>query len=321
MAAFKPSQKPRKKAFGIVFYLFILCCAVGVGAGSEWIGRSGIVRGFFLGEIIPVLRKDPQQVFGSNHVTLLVLGCDEDRAYGGRKILRKNARSDMMLVARLDFENMRIGGISIPRDLAVAVPGYQTLKINAYHSIGGKDLAKRAAETVLGVSIDRVMVIDYGAFQELVNLVGGVEIYVPKRMKFTDRRGDLYINLKAGRQRLDGYQAMGFVRFRHSDSDLHRMQRQRDFMLAMRDSAMKHLSSLPAIADKAKMVMGNELSDEEMSVLARFVREVGTDSIKMGAVPVLEGRGSNLVLDTSSLRKALEENYITPLPVSRVSFR
>jgi LCP family protein required for cell wall assembly len=308
-----------KKILGALFYTVFCAFVLLLGAGAQWVGRSPTLVSVLTGEL---LNRDPQDVFLSDSTTLLVLGCDEDRSYGGKTITRKNARSDMMLVARLDFKNRRVGGLSIPRDLEWELPGYRPQKINAYHSIGGKELAKLAVESVVGFPIDHVVVLDYGAFQEMVDIVGGVDVFVPKNMKWTDKAGDLYINLKAGRQKLDGYNAMCFVRFRHTDSDFKRMERQREFMLALKESVLKRPTALPEVVNKASDVLGNALDDDEMAAVARFLRGVPNESIKMGTLPVLEGRGYNLVLDHSKLQDALVENYLTPgAGTSRVSYR
>src|SRR5690349_11890698 len=86
----------------------------------------------------------PADEFKDKVLTLLILGCDEDRqsAKGSGKnrkpggILRHASRSDMMLVAKVDFAHRRISGISIPRDTLWQVPAYREQKINAYHYIG-----------------------------------------------------------------------------------------------------------------------------------------------------------------------------------------
>jgi LCP family protein required for cell wall assembly len=270
-----------------------------------------------------ITNRQPQDVFYSDGLTLLVLGCDEDRAPGGKKVTREYARSDMILVARLDFKEKRVGGISIPRDLEVQLPGYRAQKINAYHSIGGKLLAQRAVEQVIGLPVDRVVVLNYEAFQELVNMVGGVEVFIEKKLKYTDRAGDLYIDLEPGRQKLDGYEAMGFVRMRHTDDDFQRMKRQREFMLALKDSVMQKPSILPTVVEKAADVLGSELSSDEMAALGGFMQKVKSDSIKLAALPVLPGHGYNLLLDSANLRKVLEETYLVPAPTdpARLSLR
>lgn len=305
----KPRKKTPtwKKAAGA--FLYVLFCVLALGAGTAF---SVLKANPIIAEAIMqrVRNESAEDIFERDSLTLLILGCDVDLARGGKKVLRENARSDMMLVTKLDFKNKRIGGVSIPRDLEVQLPGYRAQKINAYHSIGGKELAKQAAEQVLGVTVDRVIVLNYEAFQDMVNLVGGVDVYVPKDMKYTDRRGGLFIDLKKGRHHMDGYTAMGFVRFRHSDSDFMRMQRQRDFMLALKDSVMKNPGLVQPLSEKAIEVLGGEMSQSEMVALGNFIKSIPADTIKMSNLPVYDGSGTNLLIDSSKLQDTLRENFL-----------
>ncbi len=254
----------------------------------------------------------PQQIFDqSGAITILILGCDEDRYYGGKQILDKAARSDMMLLARMDFTNKKITALSIPRDIVVELPGFRRHRINAYHSLGkdsaeGRELSKRAVEYLLSVDIDRVVDLNYGAFQDMVNLVGGVEIFVPKNLKYTDKAGDLFIDIKAGRQTLNGYDAMCFVRYRKGDSDFERQSRQKDLMLAFKQKVMSMPGKLPMVTEKARDVLGGVLSAEEVAALALFAQEIGNDNVKMGQIPVVDLEGGNKY-DLAVDRRKVEE--------------
>ena len=317
----KPNQPPRgtrwvdppstaKMVFGGLFYVLVCLVALLLGTGAQWISRSPVI---WESIVQWGSRQEPEDIFNKDAITLLILGCDEDREYGGKKILRQYARSDVMLIARIDFKKKRVGGVSIPRDLEVSVPGYMPQKINAYHSIGGKDLAKQAAEQVVGVPIDRVIVINYEAFQKMVDAAGGVEIYVDKKMDYDDDRGHLHVHLTPGRHKLNGYQAMGFVRFRHdSGSDIRRQGRQRDFLLAFKESVKKNPTSFPEVTNRAEEVLNGALDSREVAALGLYLREIPNDNIKMGQVPVVDkpGPGWNLLINESKLRQVLEEYYL-----------
>ena len=216
----------------------------------------------------------------------------------------------MMLVARLDFKANRISGVTIPRDLLVQLPGYRSQKINAYHSIGGADLAKRAAEYVVGIPIDRVVTIDYEALKDMVDLIGGVEVFVEKKMKWTDKAGGLFIDLKPGRQTLDGYNAMCYVRFRHSDSDFARSERQKNFLMAFKASALGSPMMMNRVAGKAVQLLGGGLSPSEVAALAMFSQKVSADNIKFGAIPVLPASHYNLEIDRGQLRETLRQYHL-----------
>lgn len=324
-------RKPRWLRFILNFLCLALAC-VSLAAGSlfGFIGRSEVLS---KGVEQAVKNTPPQDVFADDlhgtrdSLNVLILGCDEDRYYtprGSKKpgaIFRHASRSDMMLVAKIDFLNKRISGISIPRDLVWSVPGYRSQKINAFHKIGydeggpekAKDLARQAAEGVVGLPIDRVVVLNYQAFKSMVDKLGGIEVFVPRNMDYDDDRGDLHIHLKKGRQKLSGYDAMCYVRYRHNDSDFKRQERQKDLMMAIKESALENWQSAPEVADTTTELLGKAFTPEEVAALARFAQKVGADNIKMSMVPVIEIAGTyNLQVDSLKLSEKLTELHMVP---------
>lgn len=319
------------KLSSTVAWLGVVFIALAGGTLYGFAGRSEIMKEAIRQE---VLREPPSKVFerdlgygARNYLNLLILGCDEDRYYAGRKrskpgqLLRQASRSDMMLVVKVDFDNNRISGISIPRDLRWSVPGYRAQKINAFHAIGfneggadrAKELARQAAEGVVGFSIDRVVVLNFEAFQKMIDMLGGVEVYVTRNMDYDDNAGGLHIHLKKGRQVLNGYDAMCYVRFRHDDSDFKRQERQKDLMMSVKDRALQKWQVSPEVVDQSIELMGRAFSAREMASLALFARKVGSDNIKMDMVPVLEIRGSyDLELDIDKLKDKLRELRMGP---------
>ena len=212
------------------------------------------------------------------------------------------------MVARMDFRSNIIGAVSVPRDTWCDLPGYQPGKINKFHAVGGPELSKRAVEHLLpGVQIDRVVTLDFQAFQDMVDLLGGVEIYVARDMKYHDNWGDLHIDLKKGRQILNGYDAMGYVRDRKGDSDFERQKRHREFMLAMKERMMERLTQAPAIAEKSIELAGNAFTAQEVAALLLFASKVGSDNIRMGQVPVADIPGT---FDLAIIRSELEDALI-----------
>lgn len=314
-----------KRVIGAVAYLAVMAVVALSGTALGWLNSSDV-----LGEVMrqKAMNVPPEEVFArggiqSDSLVLLVLGCDEDRYYGGpvanRKpgqVLGTAARSDMIMVAKLDFARDRITGVSIPRDLQVRVDGYRAQKVNAYHAIGGreggpkraKELATEAIEQVIGSRVDRTVVLDFEVFREIVDLMGGVKIDVPKDMKYDDRAGGLHIDLKKGEQVLDGEQAMGFVRFRHSDSDFERQKRQKDLLIALQAKLLENWQLSPGLVDKGMGLLGNEFDAREVAALMLFAQRVGSNNIEITMVPVLPIRGTtNLALDQRKLPEVLEK--------------
>lgn len=329
----RPPKKPLWiRIAGILVYSLVCLAAISIGALYSWVNQSAFMRQVLLSKLgIPP--PAPAEVFQKDSINVLILGADEDRVYGRIKPIRLQARSDMMLLAKVDFKFRRITGVSIPRDTLVALPGYKEQKINGYHAIGakispdmGKQLAKQAVETLLSVPIDKVILVDYAALQDMVNLVGGVEIFVEKRMVYQDRAGRLNIDLQPGRQRLDGSKALGYVRFRKDiGSDFARQARQKQFLLAFKTALRNNIGMLPQVLNKAVQAMSGGLSEDEVNSLAHFAMAIGGDNIRLGQIPVVDAPGYSLRVDYGKLAATLAEyNLIgdaSGFPSARLSYR
>jgi LCP family protein required for cell wall assembly len=140
-------------------------------------------------------------------------------------------RSDTVLVLHIPANGNPAVLVSLPRDSYVPIPGYGSNKINAAYSLGGPRLLAQTVQNVTGLRIDHYMGIGFGGLVNVVNAVGGVHMCLPRPI--TDPAAGLH--LKKGCQTLDGAQALGFVRTRHSFSsqDLQREQNQRVFIKAL----------------------------------------------------------------------------------------
>lgn len=299
---------------GGAVYTALLVGAVAAGTAYRLVSESKVATAVIENVLHPTT---PTDRFDKDSLTILLLGCDEDLAPGGKKVLRKQARTDMILVARLDFANKRITGVSIPRDTECRLDGDRTRKINAYHAIAkpGEEaqLTKQAVQHLLpGVGIDRVVTLDYDAFQSVVDMIGGVPVHVDRKMDYDDNAGNLHIHLKPGKATLKGYDAMCFVRYRHGDSDFKRQERQKAFLVALKDEVLRHPLMLGQVADQTMAVLGNAMNANEIVSLAMFAKDVPAQNIEMGQIPVVEGRGTNLRVDNEKLPGVLTQFNLIP---------
>lgn len=160
--------------------------------------------------------------------------------------------TDVLMLASLDTKNGRIEVVQIPRDTYInkAVGGYAGLtRINAVfaaeynrriksgasvkeaQALGMQDLAARLSEA-LCVNIDEYVLIDTEGFREAIDAVGGIDYDVPRAMFYEDPAQDLYIDLKAGFQHLDGAQCEQLIRYRsgYATGDIGRVEMRGDFM-------------------------------------------------------------------------------------------
>jgi LCP family protein required for cell wall assembly len=189
--------------------------------------------------------------------TILMIGSDE--RFGDRKAGLK-ARSDTMILARINPKTNGIAVTSIPRDLAVTIPGYgERQKINASYEDGGARLTVKTVrkffEDASGASfpINNVLIVSFGTFRRAVDYIGGVYVDVDRRY-FNDNSGpDKYatIDVQPGYQKLMGQDALDYVRYRHTDNDLVRAARQQDFITQARD--MAGFKKLLSIGDRDRL--------------------------------------------------------------------
>ena len=95
--------------------------------------------------------------------------------------VRQGARSDTLMVVRLDPQTGSISMLSVPRDLLVTIPGYGPNKINAAYSFGGARLSLEVAKQPLGIPINDFIVINFDGFKQVVNKVGGAYLMIDHR--------------------------------------------------------------------------------------------------------------------------------------------
>ncbi len=197
--------------------------------------------------------------------------------------------SDVMLLIRFDPEKKKMVTLSIPRDTRVQVEGHGVQKINAANVDGGPALtAKTVSNLLSGVGIDRYVRINVLGVGKLIDALGGVTVYVPKDMKYRDDSQHLYINLKAGKQHLNGDQALQLLRFRHDAlGDIGRIQRQQMVMRALMDQSLNPntLAQLPKILDVVKEHIDTNLTVEELVALMGFGVRTNHSNMHMLMVP------------------------------------
>lgn len=169
-------------------------------------------------------------------VTILVLGLDARQGEGPL------ARSDAIMVVRLDVDTQKVALLSLPRDLWVPIPGFGEGKIDSAYFLGeltgeGADVATRTVSQALGIEIDRTAVVNFDGFRSLIDAVGGITIDVPAELydaNFpTDDYGYTVVHFQPGPQKMDGERALIYSRIRHPDSDFERARRQQSVVLAI----------------------------------------------------------------------------------------
>ncbi len=222
--------------------------------------------------------------------TILLVG--SDKRFGATK---EDARSDTMMLVRLDPDQEATAVMSIPRDLVTQIPGHGTRKINSAYSFGGLNLATKTVKELLGgatqagtagtaaaaapvepFEINHAIGVNFKGFRQVVNFLGCVytdidrryyhsNVGVPPALQYAE------IDVQPGYQKLCGQRALDYVRFRHDDSDLVRAARQQDFLRQAKDQV--GTSSLLNDLDPLAEIFGNSTeSDGNLTTLPGILR-------------------------------------------------
>lgn len=215
----------------------------------------------------------------SRPVNILVLGIESS----------STGTSDTMLLVRFNPDRPAIRVLSIPKDSQVVLPKIGLDKISRAYALGGAPFAARVvSRTLNNVPIDRYLTINADALRQLVDRMGGIEVFVPQKMAYQDRTQQLQIDLERGWQTLNGEQAEQFARFRASNmGDLDRIQRQQMLIAALRDrlTSPAILPQLPEILKIMQTAVETNLSPEEIRAIALFSVQMKPEHWQMLLLP------------------------------------
>ena len=183
-----------------------------------------------------------------DNVSVLFIGVDESET---RIASDSGSRSDALMVATLNNKDKTVKLVSIPRDSYVYVPDRgRNDKITHAHAFGGVPGTIDTIEGMLDIPIDYYVKMNFNAFIEVVDALGGVEAEVPYKLTELDENDKLTVNLEPGMQELDGKQALALARTRKLDSDLERGKRQQMIL----QSIMKQAFTLKSVANYGDVI-------------------------------------------------------------------
>jgi polyisoprenyl-teichoic acid--peptidoglycan teichoic acid transferase len=246
----------------IPFVLLALIVAFGFWIAPAW----GLISKY---AAVPAAPKAP--------VTILLAGVGHAYKYYHQRASMdedfKRGLTDTMIVVQLNPAQRAIKLLSVPRDTRVGAGFTSNDKINAAIA-GGPDSSVRAVEGLLGLKLSGYLMVSIDGTKELVDALGGVRVYVPQAMRYSDTAAKLEINLKPGWQTLNGRQAEGFIRFRHDNlGDIGRVQRQQAFFRALVDRLREPvtLTKIPALAKVFEKNTRTNLTRSEVSAALGFL--------------------------------------------------
>lgn len=269
MTPFDDSNRPglwKKLLLGAFLVIFAAASATSVAAFRE------------IDKVVDALDQNEDLKLGSQLAksdpgkpqTILLLGSDkrpDDATDGGAGT---GARSDTVILVRLDPGNQATALMSLPRDLKVEIPGYGVDKLNAAYSVGGPKLTLKTVKQLTGLSINHVINVDFHGFQKAIDAIDCIYTDVDRRY-YNDTAEFAYINIPAGYQQMCGDKALQYARFRHEDSDLVRGIRQQDLL---RDAKQQvGVGALVDDRDKLLEIFGRyTTSDGELKDRAELLR-------------------------------------------------
>jgi len=210
---------------------------------------------------------------------ILILGLD--RLSSGEP-----ARSDTVMIASVDKKNDTLKLTSILRDMYVSIPGYRDNKANAAFALGGPDLAMATVNENFGLNIEKYVVLDFLAFEEIIDIIGGISIEVSEAEvgavnRNLDKRASMdgsdlsrYYLKEPGIQNLNGKQALAYARIRDIGRDDHdRVERQQIVLSNLFDES-KTLSPL-----RFPSLIASVISHIQTNLTALEILNLGTTAL------------------------------------------
>lgn len=235
----------------------------------------------------------PQKWSGRERINMLLLGIDQRCDEEGP------TRTDTMMVLTIDPVGLSAAVLSLPRDLWVNIPSFGVDKINQANFLGelydypggGPALAVETVEATLGVKIDYYTTVNFDAFVQLVDEIGGISITVPEAIEDDTYPDNCYgydpFYIKAGQHQLDGQTALKYARTRATfGGDVDRAARQQQVMLAVQDKIFS-LNMAPQLLTKAPELwrifqdnVETNLSLNEAIQLAMLAQDIPRENIR-----------------------------------------
>ncbi|WP_051834409.1 LCP family protein [Synechococcus sp. KORDI-52] len=211
--------------------------------------------------------------------------------FGAREVVvlgrdRTGDNTDVIFTVRVNGTTTTI--TQIPRDSYIDAEGFGGMKLNALMAYGGVEAVERELSRLMNRPIHHHIVVRLDAIETLANLVGGIEVDVPKRLYYHDRSQNLLIDLQPGPQLLKGKDLEGFLRWRNDGrGDFGRLERQQLALKGLfeRMKQPQNLIRLPALISAAGQALETDLGPMELGGLITAMGTTDLDASSLSAVP------------------------------------
>lgn len=196
-------------------------------------------------------------------------------------------RTDLILLCQVNRRDGKVSVLQIPRDTRVQ-NRRNDRKINSAYYSGFDVLAKEIGQ-VTGVTPEHYVMVSFEAFRDIVDALGGVKIDVPMEMKYEDPVQDLVIDLRKGKQRLNGKKAEMYMRYRsgYAQGDMGRLSAQSELYTAIKNKLFSFWGAIrmPAVFFAVKKHTDTDLKGGQMFSLMRDVLAIGKKNIEILSLP------------------------------------
>lgn len=193
--------------------------------------------------------------------------------------------ADTIMIASVHAQTQKITLISIPRDLSV-----NGRKLNEYLSLYGPESLRQKVEMVSSLPMHHMILLDFGAFESIIDALGGIDISVEKSIYdalYPDGKGGYTVySIAAGLHHLNGAEALKYARSRHSTSDFDRAKRQQQILLAIRERVLNFdfLSDVGKLKTIFGAVSGSVETDLSLDEIIAHAQSLSHFSLESGQV-------------------------------------
>ncbi len=289
-------SKKRKKRI-LLKMLIVLLVLVGL-AGFAWYQAVGVI--YTRLNYVSVESVKDEEMEADNVTNILLIG--NDSRSGG-----EDGRSDAMILVSISDSQKKIHMTSLLRDMYVEIPGYKNNRLNAAYAYGGAELLMETIEENFDIEVNRYVLVNFQAFANLIDAVGGVELEVTDEeielinaylveyniLENRPEGTDYLDNVQGGLIRLNGAQTLAFSRNRYIGSDFARTERQRKILEAvMKQLPESLLQNTTELMDGILPNLTTNLTQKELFKLSFDAAKLFSYELVQGSIPI-EGSYQN----------------------------
>ena len=238
------------------------------------------------------------------YTNVLVLGIDDGADENGTE----GKHADTILLLSMENATGSLRAITVPPNMIVHLPQKRATDLYMH---GGAPTMVQAISDLLGVSIHQYVTLDTQALADLVDVLGGVDLYVEDEMNYDDPEAGLSIHIPKGFQHMDGDTAQKYLRYRSSElGEVGRLHRQQRFAKALYEKFLQvdTIPKLPDVADIFKYRMTTSAEIFDSARLAKVLKNLGSEPPKTLILPVTQRDGYWLP-DQAAIRQKIAELF------------